>query len=237
MTAAHTRGTDRDRGRDVVWCRLCEEQPAQMAVADGVCGFCRGDVAEGRVIDPDAGSTTDTVLLGVSGLGIVVGAVGVLVGAWHLDPVTFTAALAILGAYGWLAARMYGICRACGHPGSAGDPLTTVSRLRGPRVHTRHVATIRASVRASREAAAAARVGDGSRAELRPVVWVVDEVGYLFAGDGGRAGKPTEDEVVRAAAQRLRELVDEAKTRADRITGDAAALDGGQGDDAAGGAR
>jgi hypothetical protein len=133
-------------------CRWCGTQPVG---AEGLCGFCRGDVAEGRVIDPDAGSTTDTVLLGMSGLGIVFGAVGVLVGAWHLDPETVTAVLAILGAYGWLAARMHGICRACGHPGSPGDPLTV---LRRPRVHTRHLPNIRASLRASRQAVEAARV-------------------------------------------------------------------------------
>jgi hypothetical protein len=145
-------GGEQDGG-EVEWCRLCGEQPAQLAAGDGLCGFCRGDVAEGRVIDPDAGSVTDTVLLGVSGLGIVFGAVGVLVGAWHLDAVTVTTALATVGAFGWLLARMHGICRACGHRGSAGDPLTV---LRRPRVHTRHLPNIRESHRLSRQGAAAA---------------------------------------------------------------------------------
>jgi hypothetical protein len=53
-----------------------------------------------------------------------------------------------------VAIRTNGVCRACGDPGSYGDPLTV---LRRPQIHTRHVPAIRESHWVSRQAARDAR--------------------------------------------------------------------------------
>ena len=55
-------------------------------------------------------------------------------------PRPLLAAVAGVGAGVAVLRRMRGICRACGHRGSWGDPLTLVRR---PRVHVRHLPAIR----------------------------------------------------------------------------------------------
>jgi hypothetical protein len=178
--------------RDWPWCRICGEQPAQPAAGDGLCGFCRGDVAEGRRSDPagravdgqdevgqdeevvwvgrpgdydlngdegrdvrgdDAGSVANLLVIAVCVVGI-----GVLLAVDHgpgvVSGLLWGVPVELAAIAGWLWRRVHGICRACGHRGSAGDPLTVWRR---PRVHTRHLPNMRTSRRNSRRAALAMR--------------------------------------------------------------------------------
>jgi hypothetical protein len=119
---------------------------------DGLDRDGRDDAAVGE----DAGSVANRLVIAVCVLGI-----GVLLAVDHGPQVVSGLLWSVpveLGAVAaWWWRRWHGICRACGHRGSAGDPLTTASTLRRPRVHTRHLPNMRASRRNSRRAALAVR--------------------------------------------------------------------------------
>jgi hypothetical protein len=128
------------------------------AVAGGV-GVTAGMVVLRRMLDTyretadrlaagDDGSAENVSVLALAALGAVISVLTVVTGSvWPAGLV----GLATIGAAGRLLARMNGICRACGHPGSWSEPLTVVRR---PRVHVRHLPAMRASHRASRRGGA-----------------------------------------------------------------------------------